>query len=67
VVHVLAGDALKWKWFTDNIRSFIDKGKVQEREEVARREDTDIARHESRKERPHLTRSELFVMVFAGR
>ncbi|CAM9523363.1 unnamed protein product [Scytosiphon promiscuus] len=28
VVHVLAGDALKWKWFTENIPAFVAKGKV---------------------------------------
>lgn len=28
VVHVLATDALKWKWFSDNLSSFVSKGKV---------------------------------------
>ena len=29
VVHVLATDALKWKWFTENVPSFVAKGKVR--------------------------------------
>ncbi|CAM9791298.1 unnamed protein product, partial [Ectocarpus fasciculatus] len=28
VVHVLSGDALKWKWFSDNVPAFVAKGKV---------------------------------------
>lgn len=28
VVQVLSGDALKWKWFTENIPTFVSKGKV---------------------------------------
>eukprot|EP00903_Cladosiphon_okamuranus_P007906 g7636.t2 len=28
VVHVLAGDAVKWKWFSENIPAFVAKGKV---------------------------------------
>ena len=27
---MLAGDALKWKWFTEKIPSFVAKGKVRE-------------------------------------
>ena len=29
VVHVLAGDAVKWKWFSENIPAFVAKGKVR--------------------------------------